>query len=443
MESGASWHKDIKAEHKFNKLNLAHMQGVFYNVFLTATGLVYMVGYFRKIGFTEVQIGVYGSAIGFACFSNILGSWLVQKIGDYKKTVFIFIVSAISFCIGGVIIGYLISNAGFEAAPYVVLLLMMLYQLCLYMTAPILLSWYHHIVGSTRWQSFFSTRMMLGDAAVLLTNLIVGSVLSSHLQKLSFVCIFILAGFFALINVYFLNKIPNIAVGREHFSSKTYFETIKAIVRHPIIKFLLILMLVRTFAYSAMLPFQTVFLLEKLQFDYGRISILVIIGTAASILAYKPWALLQKRWGNKRCILLNTILAIADPVLWFFACQNNSAGIYIAFALFGLAGGQGLVNAGYLTSALGMILEHSTQRSKPVNTSLFYMVIGLSSMTAPLLGGYIVERFNSTQIYVQILGVNIDGYRFLFALAAVLITASAVISIGFYRHKRKKEEAAL
>jgi hypothetical protein len=419
---------NLKSGKDAHKIGWANFQVAMSSAFFAAVSLAYMIGYFRKIGFNEIHIGIYGAIIGCASLSSIFGSWVAQKTCNYKKTVLAFYILSTLFCLVGVVTGYLTGNSASEAVPYLILSLMMLFQFGLYMATPVLLSWYHNIVGNDGWPRFFSTRMMIGDAAVLITSFIAGAVLGDNPGKGSFLIVFLPAILLGFTGIYFMSMVPGTAVEEAYAGARDYLKTIAEVFKKPPFRSLLIVIFIRNFAYSMIMPFQPVFLLEKLKMDYIRISVLICLGTCASILAYKAWARVQKKYGNDRGLRWNMAASVIDPLLWMAAVQGNEISIYAAFILFGLAGAQGLVNAGYFPCCLGTVLDFAEERLKPIYTSLYYIVYGIATTISPLAGGFLVRHFNALPIQIPWIQVEVDGYRLLFALSAVLLALAACLS---------------
>ncbi len=404
----------------------AHFQVGFLNIFLGATGTTYMIAYFHSIGFSKTLIGIYGSVVGLASLVSLLGSWVAQKAGTYKKIAHMLLILAAAFCTAGVVVAYLFR--GSAVVQYVVLLLMAFYQVGLYMVTPVILSWYHNVVGNGRWADFYSTRMIVGDMSLLSIYLLMGLFLGISSQAISFVCVFIVSALFGLISNLFMNKIPDSVVSEVQPTVKTYAKVIIEAFKRPILRNLLIVIILRSFAYSLVMPFQSLYLLERLGVDYGLLSLLTVLGACASVAAYKFWARLQKRIGNSNCLKLTLMFSIIDPVLWFTASQGHIAGIYVAFIFFGVAGAQGIVNAGYITSATGMIFDYSDGYSKPVYASLYYLAFGAPALVAPLLGGLILENFSASGGPLLLFGFSMDGYRWLFVLTALLLIAGTILA---------------
>lgn len=409
----------------------SHAQISFLSVFVTAVGTTFLVGFFRHIGFSEFQISVYGSAIGFACFFCVFGSWFGQRKGHYKRTVMAFFAAAPVLCAIGVFAG------AYKVAPVIVLVIIAFYQLFLYMAIPVLLSWLHGLVGQRDWPRFFSMRMIVSDISMLATVFAVGLFLGESPDTNRFLWMFsvaVILGFFCVPTV---KKIPDPVVTESFPEIKTYLKMIVSAMRKKEILKLLIIAFVRSFAYGFIMPFQPLFLLEVLKFGYESISHLICLGTVFSIFFYKVWAYFQKRYGDFRSLKWNLLLSIVEPFLWLIAARSNPTPVYLAFALFGYFGAQGMVNAGFWPSFLGSVFQLSDESQKPVYTSLYYFVFGAATMFAPLIAGGLVQHFNAAPLMV-IAGTDyvVDGYRIIFLIAELLLIATMLYAAVGTRYKR-------
>jgi MFS family permease len=123
-------------------------------------------------------------------------------------------------------------------------------------------------------------------------------------------------------------------------------------------------------------------------------------------------------------------LSIIDPFLWIVAIPNNIVTIYASFILFGIAGNQGIVNAGYLTSCLGMILDQSEEESKSIYTSMYFLVVGLAVSIAPIIGGLIIKYFDNILMNISVLNIQLDGYKLLFIITAILLILAFSFSLA-------------
>ena len=413
-------------------ISWSHAQMGLVSAFTAATGVTFVVGYFRHLGYAESHVAAYGSVIGFAGFFSVLGSWLAQRRGDYKKTMMLFYAATGAFCLAGVLTGA-VGGLG-KAIPVIVLTLLAFFQLFIYMPAPGLLSWYHSIVGQDKWQGFFSTRSIVADCAALTTSLAVGAFLGKAPDTGRFLWVFTIAVLLVFTSVYTIYKVPSPGVTEEFPEAKEYFRTIIATMEKPEISRLLKIAFLRSFAYGLVLPFQPMFMLEALELSYRDISLLMCLGTLCSIFCYKIWARIQRRIGDVPSLKWNLLLSIFDPFLWALAALGNNLPVYLAFAVFGFSGWQGIINAGYWPSLLASFLGFSEEHQKPINVAMYFFVYGIAVMIAAPIAGILVKRFNIAPIEgLMYFGNIIDGYRVLFILSGLVLVASAIYSMSVTR----------
>ena len=387
----------------------------------------YIIGYFRNIGFSEMQVGIYGSFIGIASFLNFAGLWLAEKLGDIKRTGLVLCISSVILCFLGVLIGYLVKTAMVSIA---VLVLMFLFQLGWYMGIPVQLYWQYRVVENKNWQKYFSIKMIFGDTAAMVTSMAVGTYLGKAPGSQKFIAVFAIAALVGILGCYFLYSTRSISSREDSFSFDEFSRLILKLLKQPASRNLLILILLRIFAYGMIIPFQPVFLLETIKLDYAEISLMVMLGTVFSIISYRPWAKLQDKYGNLRCLKWNLIACVIEPLIWLAANERNSYILYISYIVFGFSGMQGIVNAGYFTSCLGAIVEHPEEKLKSVYMSMYFVVYGVATMFAPLCGGMILRSFSSSATGIQFIT---DGYRILFFIAAFLLFLTAFLGTRFLK----------
>ena len=422
----------MKSGDKKNHTNIAwsHGQMGLSMFFSTAAGVTFIVGFFRHIGFTEFQVALYGSAIGFAGFLGMIGSWAAQRSGQYKKTVMLLYGSSAIFCLGGVLTGVFGGHG--KIVVVIVLVFMALYQLPLYLGSPVILSWLNNVVGQKEWARFFSTRMAIGDGAVLAASLMVGVLLGEAPSTNDFLLVFTIACLAGLSAIYFMHRTPAPVIMDKFPDFKVYAKKIIEAMRKRETQGLLFVAFLKAFAYGLILPFQPLFLLETLHLKYTQISLLIILSTVASILCYKIWAHFQRRIGNFPTLRWNLGLAIAEPILWLLATAKNPGPVFAAYILFGFNGWQGGVNAGYWTSLTGSFFDLSDEHQKPINLAMYFLVFGIATIIAPLVSGTIVENYN--------FGFAIDSYRFLFLIAGAILIVTTLYAVFGRRFKKQKNQ---
>ena len=120
-------------------------------------------------------------------------------------------------------------------------------------------------------------------------------------------------------------------------------------------------------------------------------------------------------------------LSVFEPFLWVFAEAKTPFPVILSYALFGINGHQGMVNAGYWPSLLGTFFINSEEHEKPINMSMYYLVAGFANIIAPLISGLII--YNSVRVSFQAtetLFVSLDSYRLIFIISGLLLIAAAL-----------------
>jgi len=408
------------------------MQVAFYSAYVIAFELTVLTGFFLLIGFNELHIAAYGSIIGMAGFFGIAGAWAAQKTGRYKRTSILLLSTTVVASLAGVIAGAF--GAGITVMPVIVLIFLGLFQISAYMATPVTLPWFHNVVGAKGWSSFISTRFAVADISVIAMTLIVGALLYGAQETRPFLYVFCIAAALGLVGVSFLGKVPDTAVTEQRSSFKSYIGLFKIAITNKECRDLLILALMRFFAYGMFMPFQAMFLLEELNFDYATIQLMVGVSAVVSILFYKVWAHFQRRFGNANCLKWNVLLSSLDPLLWIMATRSSPVTVYISFVLFGFSGARGVVNAGFISSYLGSLYQSAKEHEKPVYHSLYFVAIGIGLMFAPMASGALILHFNKAPLMVaDIFPSGINGFRIAFICTSALLLATGAYAFRKWR----------
>lgn len=405
----------------------SHLQMVSNCVFAAATAVAFIIGYLRKIGFNEIQIAMYGVIIGIAGLFNILGAWVSLGSGNLKKVYLWIMSSSVVFCLMGMIISFFSSPIRNNITPLIILFFFLLWQILNYMGIPALLSWLNNIVGTAGWSGFFSTRMMVSDISIFTTSMIAGILLGGDPKPSKFLLIFLISSLFVMLSIFFMSRVPNAVVEYKAVSARSFFQIFKRAIRRRVFKYLLILIFIRAFAYGIIMPFQPVFLLEKLHMDYTMIALLTNISMIFAIISYKFWARIQNKFGNFTGLKWTVILSILTPFLWMVTSPGFTPAVYVAFMLVGFAGYSGIAGAGNYTSCIGMLFEHANEEDKPICTSLYFFATGLAATISPAIGGILLKYFNANPFSIPLFKIEVDGYRLIFGIAGIILFATLLV----------------
>ncbi len=405
----------------------SHLQMMNNCIFAAATATAFMIGYLRKIGFNEMQISMYGVIIGIAGLFNMFGAWVSLGFGNLKKAYLWLMSSSLVFCLIGLLISYAANPIRDSVMPFVIMFFMLLWQIFNYMGIPPLLSWLNNIVGAARWGSFFSTRMIVSDLSMFVTSMIAGILLGGDPQPSKFLLIFLGSLVFAVMSVLFISKLPNVTIENRAVSMKSFVRTFVRATKRKSFKYLLIAIFLKAFAYGLTMPFQPVFLLEKLHMDYTAIAVLTNISMVFAILSYKIWAYVQNRYGNYSSFKWTVILSVLTPFLWMVASPGFTWIVYVAFILVGFGGNWGFAGAGNYTSCIALLFEYANDEDKPICTSLYFFATGLASVIAPAAAGFLLRYFNANPMTVPLLNLKVDGYPLIFGLSGIILIGSLFV----------------
>lgn len=147
------------------------------------------------------------------------------------------------------------------------------------------------------------------------------------------------------------------------------------------------------------------------------VSNLLVMQTIGSVAG----ALLFSRWGERRTlrfIRLAMVVGLAQVALALSASALGPAALYVAF----MAGG--LVQGSLGISFMNWVVTYAAPDQRPIYSGLFNSVSAVSLLSAPLLGGLLVEGFD---------------YRAAFAAALLAMASGLWVAL---RHVRPAREAA-
>ena len=426
-------------EERSKKVLWTHFQIASVSVFATATAVQYLTGYFLQLGYSEMQMAAYGSAVGFSAFFTILTPLLVGRMRCYKRATLSLYIFAIAAFAMGAVLAFLLRNAAFSAAPYIVIAFLLLWQIGMAMVAPALLSLLHGIVGNGRWPSFYGTRSAISGIASLVISMAAGLYVGQSPAIEHFLVVLMFGTAFGLINIICVSRFPAVEVKEAVPRLSDYFKNLWCVLRDSKFIRVLITLLVRTFSYGLIFAFQTKYLIEELSMSYRAVYIWSAIGLGCATIGYKISSYLQNKIGNTATFRLCLFLIIVDPLLWLFATPNSLLPIYISLAVFGLGGVMGIVNAAYLTSHVGVVFDIATEENKSVYMSWTCLARGAAMVVSPLIGGLLISRFAAGSLKVPFADFSFGGYQIIFAVMTVLFVITALFSLTYKGANSERE----
>lgn len=147
-----------------------------------------------------------------------------------------------------------------------------------------------------------------------------------------------------------------------------------------------------------------------------RLEAVLMAGGALSVLA---WGWAADRFGSRPVLMLSMGMSLVVPVGWLLLPAGAASGLVVCGALYFL---QGVASNGVAAGAGRLLFNGVVPFDR--NTAymaLYYAAMGLAGGAAPLLAGGLLTLLQGWEIRLGWL--VLDGYRMLFALAAVLLAS--------------------
>jgi MFS family permease len=141
-------------------------------------------------------------------------------------------------------------------------------------------------------------------------------------------------------------------------------------------------------------PFYIGFATERLHMKSDvAVSNLLLMQTLGSVVA----SLLYTRLGDRylvRFIHLVMVVGILQPLMALIASQTGPAPLYVAFLLGGVVGGM----LGF--SFINWVISYATPDQRPVYSGLFNSISAVGLLTAPVIGGLLVQYLSYEAVFM-------------------------------------------
>ena len=275
------------------------------------------------------------------------------------------------------------------------------------------------IIPSETRGTFFGSQSAAANALMSIGAIIAGLILSKISDRYDFSLLFLLTGLIMLVSWFFLsltkepedlNKfIPEIKA--------PFWKGIHAILqRDPNFRWFLIARLLSQFA-SMGFAFYIIYAINQFGMKEFTAGIISATLTGAAIIANPLMGLAGDRWGHRRIMLLGFLSATISSILawqagslaWFFPIMILTGMAYVAI----------------WTTPLSLTAEFGNETERPIYIGLSNTLIAPAAILAPLLGGWLADRY---------------GYPFMFLCTAGACLLTLVILVFFFKEPRERHK---
>lgn len=258
---------------------------------------------------------------------------------------------------------------------------------------------------------FFARRNLIFGFWTMLVVLLAGfTVAAGHHRFDIFAAIFFVAGLGRLMGLFYLNRMtfPQ-SVHEVHAAGASWEQARRVFGDVNYIRFSIFIGL-WGFCLGLSLPFQTVFLIDVLQFSMSDVVVLTTLAGIGGLLTLKGWGSLCDRFGNKPVLAVCTMMwGLVGLVTWVAAGPQFQAHLTVAFILIG-----GLT-AGFQLCQFNLMLKLVSAERRAAHIAVFLAVTSLLTALGPLAGGGLLAAFPARA--GELFGQPVLNYHLVFAIS--------------------------
>jgi hypothetical protein len=373
--------------------------GMFANAFATLTGGVFLTGFALYLGMNDFMIGLVASMPFMVTVFQLPASYLVEKTGKRKQVSCLAAALARAIWIP-ILIVTLLPVSSVSIKLMVILSLIFLSYTFASISYVSWLSWMSDIVQEEIRGRFFGTRNMLCGITGMTAMVVFGTVLDNLNgnarggSPLGFGITFILAVFFGIVSLRFLNRISEPPQANRSAHTITLGSLIYPPFKKGNFRKFLTYALLWGFSVNFASPFFTLYFLRDLRFGYGFVAILGMLSAFADMMGMRLWGRISDRVKNKAVIQFTSWVAIFLPLVWVSA-RTESVAIPIILHIVG-----GGFWAGINLCMNNLLLKISPQEHRASYISAFNITGGLGSAAGPILAGFVLKSIGSLDLHL-------------------------------------------
>ena len=383
---------------------LATISGAFVDTYVTL--------YLLALGATNTQIGGLTSASSFlGALTPLPGATLVRKSGKRKSL--IVSVSAVfrTLILLAALVPLFLSG---EAAVFAVIALFALRGGLGNLIHPAWVSMTGDVVPMQHRGRYFSTRNTFTALASMLMIPLAGQLIDRIGAPQGYQWSMAIAFFIGLTSSYAYSRIPEKAAAADEDRHRiSFWQALRS--NKEFLNFTLI-MLLWTFAVQLAGSYFGVFQIQELGSTTRNIGTLATISALSSLVGQRFWGRFIDKRGSPWVMALCALLIPFVPLIWSIVTRPWHG----AFA--SLSGG--FLWAGFNIASFNLLLELPDQKLRTQASASYATVINVASIVAPLIGGFVIDRF---------------GYRWDFVLSGLLRLAAGVLITVLLKPFKRQE----
>ena len=280
------------------------------------------------------------------------------------------------------------------------------FALCGGLSKPVWVSLINKLILPNRRGRFFSIRLVVGTSFAIGASLIVREVLRRYSYPVNFAVLFFLAFcMFALSSVLVaLSREPAVATGMERRSHRRYLSELGSTLRRDkSFRWYIVATSARSFgAVSMAAAFYTVYAIRQLGVGLDQVGVFLSIMLVSQLVGGMALGHIADTRGPRDAELLGRAFGIlsAGAIL----LTHDITGVYAAYALLGVASASGMI------SYIAMLMELAPPDKADMYLGLSGLLRAPSVIAAPLIGGFLADRFSYNAVFgAALAGAALSG----------------------------------
>lgn len=375
----------------------------------------YLTVFAAALGASGIQIGmVVAIPAALEILSYIPAGYAIERwnrrrlfctLGSLLSRSMWFIAGSIPFLILGGLIH------GTEQAVMLLIIAVSASSLFGAFVAPAWASMVGIIVPERARGSYFGRRNQLCAAASLVSGGIAGIVLEMLPDKMAgFALVFLMAGMFGVASSAFFSRFPDIRIEPERSG---LLHEVRAAFKNPAFKKFMLCMIFWQFAVAMSSPFMNVYFVQGLGAPYSWIFFIFLAAGVSTMLVQRGWGMAADRFGHRSIMAISGFGAAFIPLLWALIPLPEWAILINIIS--------GVSWAGFNLANFNYMLEITSGGKRTMYSAIYWTLLGLPLVIAPLAGGAIIDTIGALTAY------SFAGYKGMFALSWALRLAATAI----------------
>lgn len=396
-------------------------EGAFGSAFIVITGAmsgsIFLIAFMRKLGASELQIGILSAIPQIASMFQVLASYLLEKYGGRKK--FCIISSALGkvFWLIFILIPFYIPNIGTNTRVLWSLLFVFLANVSMFFSNTSYISWVSDFIPNAIRGRLFAKKTVVAAVVVLFIPMLMGIYLDRYDSLANYAQIFavglVLGGIASLILV----RVPEVPMHKE--LATNFWDVLRIPFREVNFRYYVIFNFLWAASSMLFIPFTQILLLENLSCSKSYIGFMVLLNGISNILFTWIFGYLSDKFSRKPFLIICAFVLTFAPLVWIFVTPSNYNAILIPFYII-----SGVFWAGLNISVFTLLLSLVPDAGKSKYYALFYITVGLGGAVAPIAGGLILK-------YISVVAIGsliVSNYQLIFFIGFLIrIIAMGVV----------------